>query len=221
MWLDVRDSYGGRMDVMVTQKHRPEDGTAGPGPGCGAKFGRGPGRTRASALACAIVMAAAALACSEDGPEEISGEEARDLLENRNWLDEWPRSKDDRLRVYRFTPEMGGGVFQDRTLYRGDFELFNYEIGEGRVRFHFPDSGEDVTTAYRIERVAGPEPFDLRLTFGRAPRGPSVYYGMRAEGSAESALWDVPAVAAGSAVGADSEVEADPEIGADSEVGVD
>ena len=114
-------------------------------------------------------------------PEPVSEAEARELLENRNWLDTWPSTKDDRLRVYRFTPAMGGGVFQDRTLFRGNFELFNYEVEGARLQFRFPDADEVLTSRFRIERVHGPEPFDLRLTLDPSPRGPSVYFGREAE----------------------------------------
>jgi hypothetical protein len=140
------------------------------------RYGRG------MQLRFAVTMVALlAGACARGDGQAVGDDEARELLENRNWLDRWPSSKDDRLRVFRFTPAMGGGVFQDRTLFRGTFELFNYEVHAERIRFRFPDADEVVTSGYRIERVSGPEPFDLRLTIDPSPRGPSVYFGREAE----------------------------------------
>jgi hypothetical protein len=139
---------------------------------------------RGMRLAFALALLALTLtACGRSDSQKVvvGGEEARELLEDRNWLDRWPSTKDDRLRVYRFTPDMGGGVFQDRTLFRGEFELFNYEAHTDRIRFRFPDADEVITSRYRIERVHGPEPFDLRLTLDPSPRGPAVYYGRSAE----------------------------------------
>jgi hypothetical protein len=114
----------------------------------------------------------------------LAADDAREVLVDRNWLDRWPASKDDRLHVYRFTPGMGGGVYQDRTLFRGTFELFLFRTEGERLVIEFPDDGTTVDTRYRIERIQGPEPFDLRLTLGDSPRGPRVFYGISSERSA-------------------------------------
>lgn len=188
-------------DSLVSETQRRAGGLP-TGSGSPRKAWRRSGRARRSAkgalaLALPLVLAGAVgVGCSSGDEGAVEGETARELLENRNWLDAWPQSKDDRLRVYRFTPQMGGGVFQDRTLYRGDFELFNYEVDEEQIRFRFPDSGEVVTSKYEIRRVDGPEPFDLRLALEKTPRGPSTYYGRSAEtaeGDALPAIWgDIP-----------------------------
>jgi hypothetical protein len=130
-------------------------------------------------LSVTVSLAALALvACADrSSSRSVSADEAADLLIDRNWIDRWPSSKDDRLHVYRFTPAMGGGVYQDRTLFRGTFELFQFEATGETLELHLPDDGERVRTRYRIERVEGPKPFDLRLTLEASPRGPRVYYG--------------------------------------------
>ena len=97
----------------------------------------------------------------------------------------WPTSKDDHLHVYRFTPKMGGGVYQDRTIYKGTFELFKFEATGDEIRFNLLETKDKVTSAYKIEQVSGPKPFDLRLTIFDSPRGPKTYYGMRSEGGQE------------------------------------
>ena len=102
-------------------------------------------------------------------------------LTDRNWLDVWPESKDDHLHVYRFTPSMGGGVYQDRRLFKGTFELFTFEVHGDQLRIVLPDTGEHVTTRFRIEHVSGPAPFDLKLTLFSGPRGPAIYFGRSAE----------------------------------------
>ena len=85
--------------------------------------------------------------------------------------------------MFRFVPSMGGGVFQDRTLYRGEFELFMFKAEPDAITFTFPETSEKIRSAYTIEDVDGPAPFDLKLTIAHIPRGPSVYYGMRKETS--------------------------------------
>jgi len=104
-----------------------------------------------------------------------------DLLTDRNWIDRMPRTERDKLHVYRFVPSMGGGVFQDRTLYKGTFELFHFDAKGDELHFVLPETHQDIVSKFRIESVDGPEPFDLKLTIDADPRGPSVYYGMRSE----------------------------------------
>jgi hypothetical protein len=130
-------------------------------------------------IALALVLAA----CSSSHPENktLSGDEARKVLLDRNWLDRMPQTDRDRLHVYRFVPSMGGGVFQDRTLFKGTFELFMFEATNNEIRFVLPETHEKVTSRYRIEAVDGPAPFDLKLTIDADPRGPQTYYGIRAE----------------------------------------
>ena len=119
---------------------------------------------------------------SSSPSRQVSADDARDLLIDRNWLDRMPETDRDRLFVYRFVPSMGGGVFQDRTLYKGTFELFMFKVERGdHIVFNLPETREKVTSQFKIEQVDGPAPFDLKLTIFTDPRGPHVYYGMRSE----------------------------------------
>jgi hypothetical protein len=122
-------------------------------------------------------------ACSSDSRSSVSDGEAARILVDRNWIDVWPEDKDDRLHVYRFVPSMGGGVFQDRTVFHGEFELFTFEIEGDTLELVLPHTGDTVRTRFRIDRVSGPAPFDLRLTLDADPRGPRVYFGRSAETS--------------------------------------
>jgi hypothetical protein len=136
------------------------------------------------ALAALVVAACS----SKPTSSRVDNDEAKKLLIDRNWLDRMPETQHDRLHVYRFVPKMGGGVYQDRTLYKGTFELFMFEVDGERIRFALPETREKVTTRFRIDEVDGPEPFDLKLTIADDPRGPHVYYGMRDESEAVRTL---------------------------------
>ena len=126
------------------------------------------------------LLVAALAGCSH------SASDAGKLLTDRNWMDVWPTSKDEQLHVFRFTPSMGGGVYQDRTLFKGTFELFMYKVDGDALDLTLPDTGEHVHTHFRIDHVDGPKPFDLRLTIDGSPRGPSVYYGRSAEKASDA-----------------------------------
>lgn len=131
------------------------------------------------ALLLALTLALGA--CSSDKAKALAPDEAQKLLIDRNWLDRWPVDHEEKLHVFRFVPTMGGGVYQDRTIFAGKFELFTFEHDGKQIRFHFPHTKTRVTVPYRIDAVSDRAPFDLRLTLDKSPRGPRVYYGFRSE----------------------------------------
>jgi len=128
-----------------------------------------------------LLVVASLAACSSQKSTEVSASDARSLLIDRNWLDRMPETDRDKLHVYRFVPNMGGGVFQDRTLYKGTFELFSFKVKDSAITFKLHETKTEVTSPYTIEKVDGPAPFDLKLTITDDPRGPKVYFGMKSE----------------------------------------
>src|SRR5215510_14351236 len=111
-----------------------------------------------------VLLLAVLTACSSPKTSDIVDDgEARKLLLDRNWIDRMPQTERDRLHVYRFVPSMGGGVYQDRTLYKGTFELFRFETAADEIRFDLPETRTKIVSKFRIERVNGPKPFDLKL----------------------------------------------------------
>ena len=135
-------------------------------------------------LLVAILLSVTA-SCGNDAPPRTSTAvppgEAADLLLNRNWMDLWPETEAEKLNVFRFVPSMGGGVFQDRTLFKGTFELFTFRVSKGTIHFNLHHTKQEVPTKFRIDRVDGPKPFDLKLTLERSPRGPGIYFGRSSE----------------------------------------
>ncbi|HEX8950839.1 MAG TPA: hypothetical protein VF945_03290 [Polyangia bacterium] len=132
-----------------------------------------------------VVVALLAGACSKPAAttRALPPEQAKKLLLDRNWLDRVPEKVDDKLHVYRFVPSMGGGVFQDRTIFFGTFELFTFEADGERIRFNLLHTGDKRVSAYSIAELAqpGPEGVDLELTIADDPRGPRRYFGWRNE----------------------------------------
>ena len=130
-----------------------------------------------------VVVALLAGACSKPATHALPPEQAKKVLLDRNWLDRVPQKVDDKLHVYRFVPSMGGGVFQDRTIFFGTFELFTFEADGSRIRFNLLHTGDKRVSAYTIEELAtpGPDGVDLQLTISDDPRGSKTYYGWRKE----------------------------------------
>jgi len=131
-----------------------------------------------------VLAALLAGACSKSVTHALPPDQAKALLLDRNWLDRVPEKVDDKLHVYRFVPSMGGGVFQDRTIFFGTFELFTFEADGERIRFNLLHTGDKRTSSYAIEELAtpGPDGVDLQLTIADDPRGTRRYYGWRNEG---------------------------------------
>jgi hypothetical protein len=129
-------------------------------------------------------LALSLVACSKPATHALPPDQAKQILINRNWIDRLPQKVDDKLKVYRFVPSMGGGVFQDRTIFFGTFELFAFEATGQQIRFNLLHTGDKRTSSYIIEQLAtpGPEGVDLKLTITDDPRGPKSYYGWRNEG---------------------------------------
>lgn len=124
-------------------------------------------------------------------------DESAELLENRIWVDIWPEKATDKFHLYQFIPELNhSGVYQDRTLFAGDFELFLYEVGEqdgrAQVTITWPHSNQRVRLPFRITRVDGPKPFDLKLVLEGNDRGPVVLYGMSGKEQAVPWLLSAP-----------------------------
>lgn len=108
-------------------------------------------------------------------------EQAQELLLDRNWLDRLPETPRERIHVYRFVPKMGGGVYQDRTLYAGGFELFTFSADGQSILFRLHHTGEEVRVPFTIEKLSdeGKTPYDLHLHLEKSPRGPDDYYSVR------------------------------------------
>src|ERR1700733_2722117 len=95
------------------------------------------------------IVAVLLIACSSSKPT-ISRDEAKQLLIDRNWIDRMPQTERDHLFVYRFVPTMGGGVFQDRTLYKGTFELFTFTVDADHIDFNLPQTHHRVRSQFPI-----------------------------------------------------------------------
>lgn len=148
-----------------------------------------------SRFAMALGLTVAAVAGCSSKPEAVRShavapEVAAKLLIDRNWIDRMPATHSDRLHVFRFVPTMGGGVYQDRTLFKGSFELFVFKVKGETIDIVLPETHEHVTSQFTIEEVSGPAPFDLKLTLQSVPRGPQIYYGTRSETDRTGAVLD-------------------------------
>jgi hypothetical protein len=132
-------------------------------------------------LASAGLLLALASCSHKTTDRSVDRDQAKQLLIDRNWIDVMPKTEREKLHVYRFVPGMGGGVYQDRTIFKGTFELFKFAVDGDQIEFDLLETHDKVRSQFHIETVEGPAPFDLKLSIPNDPRGPREYYGVRAE----------------------------------------
>jgi hypothetical protein len=127
----------------------------------------------------------------EPGGTPVSPDEAARLVVNRHWLDQLPEEGGPRFHVLLLLPAMQhSGVYQHRTMWKGDFELFFFKVQGDRLTFDLRGSRGKVSTAYHIERLQpdANQPFDLKLVLHTGVRGPRTYYSFIGRGSEARAL---------------------------------
>lgn len=138
-----------------------------------------------TAIAAAVVAVAVLSqgACSRDASHRgaLPPDEATALLDKRIWLDKEPRGPRDEFHVMVFDRRSSSGIFQHRTIWKGQFELFIYEAQRGRIDMKLPGSHKRVQTGFTVERARRGDA-DVKLTLERTPQGPTVYYGYNFEG---------------------------------------
>ena len=142
-------------------------------------------------LLLTLALAAAPLAaCSHDvaAPPRVADGDATALLQQRIWLDHEPKGWGDRFHLLAFDPEHTG-VHQERTVWKGAFELFRYEVDRGQLVLRLPGSKKVVKTAFKLERTRRGDA-DVRLTLDRPAEGPTVYWGYRFDGGDADAWVD-------------------------------
>lgn len=140
-------------------------------------------------IAC-LLIAFRYMGGDDSSSRAVAAEEAKEVLEGHMWMDRWPEAADERLHVMNLNPSFGGGIYQDRTLYAGTFELFQYEIDGEKLRRKWPHTNIVEPLRFELTCVDGPKPFTYRLKLYGQRRGPAVYYGVKM-GRGDSA-WVLP-----------------------------
>jgi hypothetical protein len=139
-------------------------------------------------IAAAIVAASLAAACSRDAqrdqPQPLPPDQAAQLLHERVWLDKEPRHGSDRFHLMAFI-DKEIGVSQERTIWKGAFEMFLYKVKDRSLDVRLPGSRKAVKTTFRVEKARRGEA-DVKLTLDKPFAGPTTYYGYPLDGHADA-----------------------------------
>lgn len=140
---------------------------------------------RVAAVAAAALSLTAAACRSDSAPahKPLPPDRAAELLHERIWLDHLPRSPADKFHLAIFD-DGGSAIAMHRTVWKGDFEVFFYDVDGRDLEFFLPASGTEMRSAFHIEKVSGPENADVKLVIEHPPTGPREYLGFAGDGGA-------------------------------------
>jgi hypothetical protein len=97
------------------------------------------------------------------------------LVQDRVWIDHIPRGERDTINVFLLLTEEPVGVFQQTSMWKGNFEAFRYEANGGEVRILYPQSGDREKVTVRATRCNEGQ-MDYCLDVEGASRGVKRYY---------------------------------------------
>jgi len=100
-----------------------------------------------------------------------------ELVENRVWIDHMPRTERDTIQVFLTLGDDSMGVFQQSSVWKGSYELFQYEAHGSELRAVFPQTGERETMKAKATECSQ-NGFDYCLELSGGSRGAKRYYSM-------------------------------------------
>lgn len=137
-------------------------------------------RTAIAATIIAVSLSAVACTQQKPKPEPLPPDQAAEMLAKRIWLDKEPRGWSDPFHILMFDGD-ATGVYQDRTVWKGAFEVFIYEADGARLDLRLPGSRKTMKTGFKVEKATRGEA-DVKLTLDKTFEGPTTYYGYRFDG---------------------------------------
>jgi hypothetical protein len=97
------------------------------------------------------------------------------LALDRLWVDHLPRNERDVFQVFLAITDEPLGIFQAQSVWKGNFELFRYELDGDKLRLVFPQDNDRETV--KIEaRACHEKDMDYCLELSGSSRGAKRYY---------------------------------------------
>lgn len=129
-----------------------------------------------------VGLAAAALWFSHRGNDQL------ETLMNRVWVDKLPAGDREKVSVLVVIDDDDEpfGVFQERSAFQGDFDVFTHTIQGDALKITMLQQGAKATLRYKAVACKERE-FDFCLELQGSPRGPVRYYSRKG--------WEVDAAA--------------------------
>jgi hypothetical protein len=97
------------------------------------------------------------------------------LALDRIWVDHMPRDDRDIFQIFLAITDEPFGVFQAQSVWKGNFELFRYELAGDKLRLVFPQNNDRETVTFRARKCEEKE-MDYCLELSGSSRGAKRYY---------------------------------------------
>jgi hypothetical protein len=108
-----------------------------------------------------------------------TADRGQQLLFDRVWVDHLPSSQTDTIQIFAAVTEEPMGLFDSRSVWRGQWELFRYEPrGDGQLELLFPQSRDKQRLSYRAWQCNEKRDFDFCLEISGG-KGTRKYYSQR------------------------------------------
>ena len=114
------------------------------------------------------------------GPSDAAtADRGQSLVFDRLWVDHLPSSQTDAFDIFAAVTEQPIGVFDHRSQWKGEWELFRYEPrGDGQLEILYPASKGKARVSYRAWKCNEKKDFDFCLEMSGG-KGPKKYYSQR------------------------------------------
>lgn len=131
-------------------------------------------------LAVLVVATVAFVAVRRGGSDESTTENTvteNKLVVDRIWIDHIPRNDRDTFQLFVAITEQPFGIFQETSQWKGQYELFHYEMSGDEMRLVYGQDGSKDKVKARA-RECDEKGMDYCLELSGASRGVKKYYSM-------------------------------------------
>ncbi len=126
----------------------------------------------------AVVLGAVWMLRGDSDKDEDTGvNDGRNQVVNRAWIDKIPENMRTKIDVFIAQSDPQFGAFQTTSAYEGDYSVFQWHGGGGKLNIVMLQSGKKHKMQGTVSRKNCKE-FDLCMTLKGAPRGAKKYYSM-------------------------------------------
>lgn len=113
------------------------------------------------------------------GSDANVADRGQQFFYDRLWVDHLPSTETDTFNIFAAVTEQPVGVFDRRSVWKGEWELFRYEgRGDGQIELLYPQSKSKARMSYRAWKCTEKKDFDFCLEVSGG-KGPKKYYSQR------------------------------------------
>ena len=97
------------------------------------------------------------------------------LALDRVWVDHIPKTERDTIQVFAAISEENFGVFQQTSVWKGNFELFRFQSSGDKIKATFPQDGDKEDITVKATRCSEGQ-MDYCMEVSGSKRGVKKYY---------------------------------------------